>query len=441
MKTKYLILVLFSILLIAGITVVTTDQVNINGLVLSKNVSEGVIEMTSDVEGVTNQLGLEDWVRVYNNTGDILTNGTAVTFNGSHTDFTPLVTKSSATSERFAIGFMGIVTEDIANGSYGFVTSRGLVRDIDTDSLLAGLPLYVSPAFGEMTTTKPVYPNLVVLVGGVQKSDASSGVVFVAPSIGLLRRLLSKNYSFTSNGVLAGVYYKAGFYESSATDANLTNASTQITFGTADIDYAAHPFIVAGGAGSVDAGVVGLTATGTKITDAGVMALGHIDTLSTDITSLILNEYAEAEKFLGTITYDLIVMSGSPTTYSLDFNYGYAKYEDFGNRDFYISDIECLWQGGATDATAFNIELLHHSSVGWTYHASAFVPGGTLLASRAIDHAGYLRVLNGVDAAWKRDNLATLIDGSGAEGIIIRVTTGANGTIQIQDLHVNVSLD
>ena len=67
---------------------------------------------------------------------------------------------------------------------------------------------------------------------------------------------------------------------------NLTQGTTTQTFGTANISYASHPFVVAGGAGTTDAGVVGLRVTGTRIQDDGTRTVGYADTIITDITSL-----------------------------------------------------------------------------------------------------------------------------------------------------------
>ena len=57
------------------------------------------------------------------------------------------------------------------------------------------------------------------------------------------------------------------------------------------------------------------------------------------------------------------------------------------------------------------------------------------------DHAGFRRVSNNVDAAWKRSMENTFVDGDGEEGFVIQVITGANSTIQIKDMHVEVAID
>jgi hypothetical protein len=182
-------------------------------------------------------------------------------------------------------------------------------------------------------------------------------------------------------------YYLAGYYDFAATDANLTQASLTQAYGSANNSYAAHAAIVAGGVGVVvGGGQVGLRVTGTSINDLGVRTPGDSETIVSDITTLALNQFVEGKKWLGTITFELFVVSGAPTSFSLDFNYGFAKYEDFGNRDFTVNDLECIGRGAGSDA-GFNITLFHHSTAGWTYAATGFVPGGTVIADMQTDEA------------------------------------------------------
>ena len=144
--------------------------------------------------------------------------------------------------------------------------------------------------------------------------------------------LVTKSYSFTSQGVGAGSYYLAGYIDAPTTDANLDQGSLTQAYGTANVSYAAHTFIVAGGAGTVDTGVVGLKCTGTRIEDDGTRTASYVDVMSADITTLSTDDYVEGVKFIGAVTFELYVVSGTPTAYSLDFNYGLVKYEDFGKR-------------------------------------------------------------------------------------------------------------
>lgn len=246
--------------------------------------------------------------------------------------------------------------------------------------------------------------------------------------------IINKSYFFSSYGIGAGTYYKAGYFDAPATDANLTQAGTTVAYGTANNAYAAHGFVVCSGAGSVDAGTVGLRVTGTSITDAGVRTANDADTIITDITAVSADQYIEAKKFIGTTTYELIATSGSPTTYSFDFNYGFIKYEDFGNIDFTATDFEMVGRAGAND-TDFAVTLYKHSDIGWSYSAAAFTHGWTTICDLGTDHSTEDNIANGVDFAYKRAGLSTEVTGSMEEGIIIEIVTGANNSVQYADIH------
>lgn len=250
-----------------------------------------------------------------------------------------------------------------------------------------------------------------------------------------------KSYTVSTQGLGAGPdVYAAGYYYAPATDANLTQASTTVTYGTANTAYAAHAFAVAGGAGSVDTGVVGLRVTGTSINDSGTRTTSDSQTLSADITALSANDYVETtKKWLGTVTFELYVVSGSPTTYSLDFNYGFCKYEDFGNHDFQVTDFECVGYAGGNE-TNLTIQLLKHVTTGWTYSAAAFSPvnSANVICSLVTDHSTDDQVQNGQHFAYKRANLDTNIDGGNEEGVLVFITTSGTNIIEYMNIHIGI---
>jgi hypothetical protein len=332
---------------------------------------------------------------------------------------------------------IGITTVATPDGQSGIAYDGASVA-CDATGLTIGVPLYLSATTpGAGTTTRPQYPDTIVILGTIQVTGASGSVL--ASVQRFTRDVLSRDYTFTSRGITAGTYYLAGFYDYAATSITLTQASTTQTYGDANVSYAAHAGICASAAGTVDTGQVGLRVTGTLDSETGAQTATQTQTITDDITTLTANQYAETTgKFSGTVTFELYVVSGSPTTYSLTFNYGYSKYEDFFNTDFTINAVEAVWQGGATDASGFNIEVLHHKVTGWTYAASGFVPGDGAIAERTTDQQIDQGVISGDSGAWKHLDLETFVDGGGVEGVIVRVTTGANNTIQILNLNLSV---
>jgi len=394
------------------------------------------VSAITGVPDVSVQIGQEMHYVVINNTGVLITNGTPVHADGvDGTQEVIEIAPANADNPFTALSTLGLTTADIDDGEIGIVTSFGIVRDMDTSLLSAGGAVYLDSSAGGLTNTKPLSPNTVVLLGTVLEVDNLVGKVHVSRNI-FSRPLANKSYSFTSNGIGAGTYYAAGFYDAPDADTTLTDISLTQTHGSANNAYAAHAFIVAGAAGTVDTGVVGLRVTGDSITDEGVLTGSDTEIIVADITTLATDIYLETpKKWLGTCTFELYEVSGSPTTYSLDFNYGYAKYEDFGNKDFSVNTIEAVGLAGAND-TSFDMHLLKHDDTGWTYAATGFVPGNGVIVDWSGDMSPYDNLVNGKQFAWKRADLATFIEGSGDEGIIVQIITGANNSVQSMDVHI-----
>jgi len=246
------------------------------------------------------------------------------------------------------------------------------------------------------------------------------------------------SYSFTSQGIGAGTYYIGGYYFAPTADSNLNQAGATQTLGAANISYASHAFIVAKQAGTVDAGSCSIVVTGTSITDGGVRNASASETIVSDITTMSTDEYFETDlKFIGQVTYTL-TPSGA-ATYAADFNYGLAKYEDFGTRNFKVTDFETVGLGGGADS-GFNVTLCKHEAGGWTYSAAAFSAEPTVVCDMNTDHSTEQNLANGEPFAYKRDNLAESISGNDSEGIIIRVITGANNAVQSMTCRVGVQI-
>jgi hypothetical protein len=388
---------------------------------------------TTGIAGVIVQDGQELHRLVVNNTADTLFNGTPVYASGVDAVLELLeIDSAKASSPLTSLQTLGLVTADIAPGSIGLVTFYGKVRDFTIPSGPGGA-IYLAPT-GGITATKPLYPNTIILLGAPVKTGAN-GVVEVAINL-FDRPLANKSYSFTTNGINAGTYYLGGFYDAPLADANLTQALTSINHGSAGNAYAAHAFIVSGGVGTVDAGQVGLRVVGNSITDAGVYTASDTAIVTTDITTVALDSMIETpEKFLGTMKFELYDVSGTPTTYSFDFNYGYAKYEDFGNVDFTVSKIEAVGLARLGDI-AFDITLLHHKPTGWTYSAAAFDPGNGVIADWTDTMAPDDDLVGGEQFAWKVTGLNQFVHGDADEGIVIKITAGANNAVQSMDVHI-----
>jgi len=248
-----------------------------------------------------------------------------------------------------------------------------------------------------------------------------------------------KSFNITTQGLGASPdVYAAGYYDAPAADADLTQANLTQTLGTANKSEAAHAFIVASGAGSTDGSDLVITVTGISITDAGVRNASDSEVIVADATAMSTDEYFETtKKWLGQVTYTLSSTAGS--TYAATFNYGFCKYDDFGNRDFKVTDFEAVGLAGAND-TDVDIILFHHSSTGWTYSAAAFVPGGTKICQLSTDHSDDDKLVVSEHFAYKRAALSTSVNGSDAEGVIALITSSANNAIEYANIHIGVEL-
>jgi len=389
--------------------------------------------------GVRVNIGQETHIRFYNDTGIKIDNGTVINTGG--VDATNNVIKGipiDITNPAFSSAVLGLATADVLAGEVGVATRLGEVRGVDTSLLTEGGVLYADLG-GGLTNTFQNFPNRVVIIGTVVKQDVD-GIILVDASV-FNRNTDSRSYSFTSSGVGIGIHYFAGFYENPTTDVTLTQGSLTIGYGESDNAYEAHAFSVFAGAGTVDTGVVGLRVTGTSMDDDGVQVPADSEILTADITSASTDQYIEtAKKWLGTATYELYVVSGTPTAYSVSFNYGYAKYEDISNNDFTVTDFEVVGLAGVNDS-GFNLELLHHTDTGWSYAATGFIAGDGAIADRSVDQAGFSDLHNGKPFAWKRDDLSQFINGDMTDGILIRVTQGQNNSVQSLNAHMGIVVE
>jgi hypothetical protein len=126
----------------------------------------------------TLQLGQEQRALVHNNTGSTLTDGQIVYITGS-TGEVPSVTLASSSVESTSATTLGMVTETIAHGSHGFITISGIVHGLNTLAFNEGDMLWLGTTPGTFTSTKPISPNHLVLIGYVVKKAGGNGSVFV----------------------------------------------------------------------------------------------------------------------------------------------------------------------------------------------------------------------------------------------------------------------
>ena len=237
-----------------------------------------------------------------------------------------------------------------------------------------------------------------------------------------------KTWAFMSRDASSGTNYIGGFYKFGTTD---NDFNPSITFGTANVSYAAHFFLVqaAGATGGVDTVI---RVTGTTIDDSGTRTTGVNVDITVDDAGVAGTYYETTQKWLGQVT---IAKQSGP---DLLCNYGFTKYWDNNNTDFKVTGIDATWLGAKNDATP-DIHLHHHKATGWTYNAGAEPSTPTEIATMNGDHATEIQIAVDQEGAWKRDNLSTNIMGSANEGTIIELTTTTNRTYAIGNFLVRVT--
>jgi len=130
------------------------------------------------------QVGQEEIVRVYNSEATTLTKGTVVYVSGSQGN-RPAVKRAIATNDGYSVTTLGIVAADITSGAQGYVTTFGIISNLDTTGYSGGTAIWLSPiSAGTFTSIKPIAPDHTVLLGYVVRVDNNVGSVFVNISNG-----------------------------------------------------------------------------------------------------------------------------------------------------------------------------------------------------------------------------------------------------------------
>lgn len=135
--------------------------------------------------GVSMQVGQETYARVQNSTGSLIPKGTVVGFAGVGVNNVLLVTPYVANGTVPTLYILGIMAHDLPDtGQVGYCTVWGHISGINTNSFNVGDVLYANPSVaGGLTNVKPTAPSAVVPVAAVLRKSATTGEIFVRPTI------------------------------------------------------------------------------------------------------------------------------------------------------------------------------------------------------------------------------------------------------------------
>jgi hypothetical protein len=139
---------------------------------------EKCISLQTDIPGVTLNIGEENYLKGYNNTGSTIYNGTVVYTDGVISDRS-LIFPAIATTN-LADRVIGVATHDIENSILGKITTSGLVHDVNTENFTDGQVAYLSSIIsGGITPIKPIAPNHLITIGNVLRAHPTQGILYV----------------------------------------------------------------------------------------------------------------------------------------------------------------------------------------------------------------------------------------------------------------------
>lgn len=273
-----------SISTVDSITFDTAAAITVGQGQIAWNADDGTINIGMGYDAVTQQVGLEQYFRI--KASATITDGQCIMFTGS-VGASGVLTGAPATGVSNPQYVMGVATMDIANNGFGYVTSFGLVRGINTtgssvgETWVDGDILYYNPAFtGGLTKVPPAAPLPKVIVAAVVNAGpAGSGLLFIRVQGEPDLHNLSDVYapSPISNGqILIGDGPQARWEATTLTPGSgvsITNAAGAIT-------------ISATGSGGTVTSVSVVSANGFAGTVASATTTPAI-TLSTSVTGLI----------------------------------------------------------------------------------------------------------------------------------------------------------
>jgi hypothetical protein len=123
------------------------------------------------------QVGQESYFKVKNSTGSTITDASLVYINGA-SGGVPTIALSKADATTTAL-IAGVATHNIENNTTGYVTTQGLVKNIDTTGCIAGDRIYLSAASaGAFTKTAPT-SAFVIPVGYITAVGSTNGALLV----------------------------------------------------------------------------------------------------------------------------------------------------------------------------------------------------------------------------------------------------------------------
>ena len=162
----------------ADITGQPSDNANLDAVLDAKgDMFKSVYD--TDNDGIVDKAERIEII-VRNSTGSTLAKGKVVYLSGS-TGNRPNAVLADASLEATATKTIGIVTENIANNSDGYVAVNGTLHNLDLSAFTAGDLLWLSETAGDyVANTPPAEPAHAVFIGYVARAHPTQGRIVIA---------------------------------------------------------------------------------------------------------------------------------------------------------------------------------------------------------------------------------------------------------------------
>lgn len=400
------------------------------------NNDDGTLDIGLKGGNVVLQVGQEQLARVYNDTGETLTEGTIVYVTGSQGQRLT-VAKAQANSEATSSKTMGIVTEAILDDAEGFIATSGLVRGLNTyvNGNSEGTAIWLSPTVaGAWTTTKPTAPNHMVLVGWIVRENSSSGSIFAHIQNGYelneIHDVLITNPQHSDVLLYdsAGYYWKNVSFSESVDDRvySLFVAGTNITFAYND---SANTFTVNASTNATT--LNGQTASYYLDTSSTAQTKSGNLTLAKILSSDTAGANASAPSFSFSTDPDTGIYSSAANT--LNFSAGNSNRLTISNTDFTIASSTTISAGSnkitnVTDPTSAQDAATKNYVDTKTYTTASITDFTESLQDNLNPSAGFLLAGSGITLTYNDSSNTLTVASSTAGGPVSASFDVGDGT-------------
>jgi hypothetical protein len=139
------------------------------------NSDDGTLDVCTNIDGHTIQVGQEMAPRVVNKSGSTITNGQVVNITGAQGNRIAAGLANAATLATSKV--IGVATSDIEDNAEGPVALIGKARSIDTRNFSAGDLLFLSATEdGAIVNTPPDAPNRKTFIGIAENSTVNGSI-------------------------------------------------------------------------------------------------------------------------------------------------------------------------------------------------------------------------------------------------------------------------